>query len=231
MDRSYTDRDVLNDPRLVPLVAEYLKQYTGNFHVVLRAQNLIQQGETLRVAQVRSILNCMLADTNVPYMPIPEYHQFHADEYMTPREGYVFVSRSSNGRTFTEEIPAPPQAPRRKVMIDLKSRIKFDFGFSMARLSRLVHVVDHKKFKQQWQTGPVTYYTSNQSYRLKVYWGCGTNLAPDRLRSLTMHQANILVERGHLSWCERCVTATEGTWVLDEEKIHISAGNRAETDG
>lgn len=230
MDRSYTDRDVLNDGRLTKLALQYLEEYTGNFHVVLRAQDLVSQGQTLRTAQVRSILNCMLADTAVGFMPIPEYHQFQPDLLLTPKDGYMFATRRNNGRVLVEEVPIPPEK-HRPWRIDLKSKIKFDFGFSGMRLSRLVHAVDHRKFNQQWQGTPVTYYTHDGSYKFKVYWACGTNLAPDRLRSVTPHQANILVERGLLNWCERCVTATEGAWVLDEEKIHISPGDRAEADG
>lgn len=93
MDHAFTDQMVREDREsLTEAVYAYLLQYRGNFQVVKDAARTVAKGEDLNVAQIRTILNVMRADTAVQmeYTPprtnnvveFPRRGVFHQDAHL-----------------------------------------------------------------------------------------------------------------------------------------------------
>lgn len=200
MNRKYTNSDVHNDERLFHLAMSYLETYKGSFHVVLGAKAAVESGAKLTVFNVRMILNCMLADTNVINMPTPVHAPFDATRYMiVDSDGTVRLGHSHGSFT-----------PNRPAVIHLKSKWNKVLGTSKMKRSFLIHHVDTS-------LGAVVYMplaTAIPKYQMKIHWICGAKLAKSQIQLLGMDEAEVLIENQTRAWCKRCFSVTR------EEESH-----------
>ena len=207
MDRRYTDRDVKNDERLYQIALEYLGSYSGTFQVLIDMKRAYITGHRLNVVQIRTILNCMLADPFVVNMPVPEIRPFDASAVMLTNYRGSFGADEEDAQ------------PRRPLMMMLRSRIKVDFSTSMNKTAYKIHQVDHRKTPVVYR--PLAPERSEprgwSKFHVDVHHECGTHLSDSTIQLLDLETANRLVAEGKRSWCHTCDRMSEVPWIIGDD--------------
>lgn len=193
MNRRYTNQDVLDDDRLVVLAYRYLFEYTGTFHVVLDFKKLYDKGEALNATQIRTVLNCMLADARVQSMPEPEPRIFNA------------------GRELARAVLGMPISHRRTERLRPSSIVlgttwKKPFLVSVSPRACRIHGLDPVR-------STLTHYPKavpQKQYVVRIVPFCSSQLSMVNMRMLTFEQAEALVGTFNsyldaFTYCKTCM--------------------------
>lgn len=131
MDHAFTDQMVRSDKAdLTRAVLEYLGRYKGSFQPILAAREAVHEGHELNVAEIRTILNVMRADTSIRL------------EYTPPMAQIIEFPKRVN---FAFD-PQPVERPR-SLEVLVKGRIKLPYGTSIGKRAEVIHTVSQAKTK------------------------------------------------------------------------------------
>lgn len=108
----------MQNTSLVDTAYNYLKDYAGDYHVLLEYKALLEENGHLSLSQWRAVLNCMVID--------PALHEIHRR---------LPGLRSSTRRKKKEEKWRPAR-------IEMRSKINYEFGISNHKLARVIHLVN-----------------------------------------------------------------------------------------
>lgn len=176
-DLRYTDRDVRENPLLVPLVEQYLTQYEGEFAFLRDAKIRTAAGIGLNVAMVRGVLNCMRNDTRILFeLPTP---RFSVDLPKPARRLQV--------------VPDEPET-HRPFKLDCKIRVKFDYWYTTNRMAKWFHLIDHERSRAIWWRNP-------NEIRWEIYALCGKELQATREYHLTSNYSELPTHQHLCSGC------------------------------
>lgn len=144
----YTDRDVRDDPELMPLAIAYVLNYTGEFDPLVEAKEYLDEEGELTTALARKVLNCMRHDANVlSKLPRPQRRTDNVVAFArSPRKKREDKSYDHCGDQASHEYhwdsdkrmscPGTPFAINREG-VRLKVTVKAPFG--VARQGRVIH--------------------------------------------------------------------------------------------
>lgn len=177
-DLRYTDRDVRENPLLVPLVEQYLTQYEGEFAFLRDAKIRSAAGLPLGVGMVRGVLNCMRNDTRILF------------ELPTPRFSIELPKTERRLRV----VPDDPEKPYRPFRVDCRIRVKFDYWYTTNRMAKWFHLIDHERSQASWLRHP-------NEIRWEIRALCGKELSPTREYHLTSDYAELPTHQHLCSGC------------------------------
>lgn len=191
----YTDAHVRGDLNLHRVAESYVREYVGDFYLIIESRDRLRRGEALTVSQVRAILNFMRFDPQVSHLPVPN----------PPRYGSTVGDDSRTYRDALRQRPA---------FIDLPTKIHYDFGISLHKRAVTIHIVDHRgSFIRYFPR--MTQKKFADRFELRLRWLCPGNVPrieiPSRnglshrgTRLLTAHEVDILVARELRYVCPTC---------------------------
>lgn len=188
MNRKYTNQDVVNDDRLVVLAHKYLYEYKGDWHVVLDFKRVYESGLPLTTTQVRTVLNCMLADVHVSNMPVP-----------TPPSVFD-AARAVLG------IPHRTVTRQRPTHLELRANWKKPFLVSVSPRACRIHSIDRVKSTITYRPlAPV-----DKKWQVLVRPVCGSHLSMTNMKMLTEEEARGLIGKTNqyldlFAFCTTCV--------------------------
>lgn len=217
--RRYTDQDVRADwTNLYWIASRYLNQYTGTFHPLRAAKNLLHQGTPLEVEQLRVVLNCMIHDTQVVNMPAPIGHTLVFD---ASRQDAKILKFPEGGELNTDDIEFKILPGKRPSRIECKARPNpaRPYWYSVQTNSYLIHVIHHLTVvyhNEQWYKGQSYYFgvpPFEKRFQIHTYMLCGQgNYGINRnKRAVGPEQIKELMEGGR-KWCRPCETEYESRY-------------------
>lgn len=202
MDHAFTDRMVREDKEdLSKAAKDYLLAYKGSFEPVLHARAAVIEGVELNVAQIRTVLNVMRADTSIRM------------EY-TPPTGSNVIQFPLGGRQRDEESPRVT-TPKLELVVFGRIKSKYVFGMSMHKRAEVIHYVDHDKTRIVYKrSGASSLITSPRRMgwqklyfdRIEVQYGWECGSKNPKVRLLTTDMMEAIVNRGLGRLCPTCLS-------------------------
>lgn len=210
MEYAFTDALVRADREVLTIRAEqYLRAYTGDFHVLVQARNQLNEGYELNIAQVRTVLNTMRADTSVRFdyqppagtnviqFPAPQRRGVDFGGELEDLDEDDYPSR----RRFVKDYVPEPRWRRHK-----RFKIKLPYGMSMSVRSEVIHLMSQERTELNyhpigsWYDGEKVF--GQPRWQFRFYYECSQ--ASKNLRMLTAHEAEVLVNLGIMRFCRTC---------------------------
>jgi hypothetical protein len=184
------DREVLTDR-----VLAYLQSYTGEFGPLIQARNLIKHGVSLNVAQVRTVLNAMRADTSVVM------------DYQPPIGAQVIsFPRTPRMDLFAPDVEDEPYEPPARRWFKHDFRFKLPYAMATAARAEVIHLLSQERSILEyhpigsWYDGKKVF--GQPIWNFRLYYEC--TQASKKLRMLTEHEAEVLVDLGLMRYCRTC---------------------------
>jgi hypothetical protein len=173
-DRRYTDRDVREDPRLVQMVQDFLREYAGDFEFLIKAKGYYTAGFDMPTATIRGVLNCMRYDPawamllpeprNVPPTHLPVTQSLRAVDV------------------------------RRPAFVVLRTTFKKPYVMSTFTTAQVVHLLDNAKSELRWLPHV-------EEYRCWLLGICGTAVRTDLARMMDAEE--VPTERRLCKGCQQ----------------------------
>lgn len=210
MEYAFTDAIVRADREVLTARAlQYLMAYAGEFHVLVSAKHKVNQGYELNIAEIRTVLNTMRADTSINFdyqpdsnvlsFPVPErrprgiqFDDLNEDDYPSYK---AFVQR------YDTYPVREPRWRRHK-----KFNIKLPYGMSTVVRSEVIHLMSTERTEVNyypigsWHDGEKVF--GQPKWEFRFYYEC--TQASKKLRMLTEHEAEVLVDLGLMRFCRTC---------------------------
>jgi hypothetical protein len=195
-----TDREVLT-----VRARQYLESYTGDFHVLIEARRQLAEGYELNIAQVRTVLNAMRADTSVRFDYTPPAGT-NVIQFPAPQQRGVSFEvddeKYPSHRRFMEEyVPREPRWRRHK-----KFKLKLPYAMATAARSEVLHLISQERSELtyypvgSWHNGEKVF--GQPLWEFRLYYEC--TQASKKLRMLTEHEAAVLENLGLMRYCRTC---------------------------
>lgn len=191
MDYAFTDQMVRDDrEELTRAAISYLERYKGSFRPILDARTAYLTGEELNIAEIRTILNVMRADTSIRMTYDPP---LRSNVIEFPRNKFA---------------PVDSDEPRRPMWYRIRMEVKpeYVYGMSMHKRAQVIH--DISRVKSYAEYFPVGSYERGRQIwepRIKFHikWGC-TGPNTNNFRLLTVREADSLILQGCARPCPSC---------------------------
>lgn len=187
--RRYTDAQIRADPDVyAEVVNEYLRDYHGDFDLLLSYQRRLALGFPLTVPMLRATLNCMRFDARVVNLPEPQALADVVD----------LATRRAPRPTFV------PDAPQRAHWLPLRTTWRKTYGISSYVTARVVHRIN--------PASHFLYATATGEFTCRLSWLCKTPWSMGRasIELLTLAEANAVLANWP-GWraCSTCARLAE----------------------
>ena len=185
----YTDQHIRRQRELYEeLALQYLRNYVGDFDLLLSYKRRVEVGAPLTVPMIRATLNCMRFDATVEGLPDPATLPDNVIDFSQRRR----------------ELPLPAEVAhravrRRPLFIKLRTTVRMPFGISSWPTACRIHRVAPDSH--------IEYRTDTGEYECKLHWNCKTywNMGRVDLELLTLDDAYDIVARWQGSaFCKTC---------------------------
>jgi len=196
MDHAFTDQMVRADPSLREAAEKYLLDYKGSFQPILEARRVLQEGiYELNVAEIRTVLNVMRADTSIRI------------EYEPPQGNVIQFPRRQRLVDEQEVTKAKP-----KLEVPIRSRIKFDYGTSLNRQAQVIHDIDHEGTEFAYKRAGARTLTRRgwevfwyDRIEVKLKWSCSAAISRQPMLLLVNAKtAGHMIMDGYRRACPQC---------------------------
>lgn len=144
--RKYTDQDIYKTMALIGVAEEYLLNYSGGFRFLTSCREYMIRNGAITISMARGVLNCMLMDPNVDYLPAPR--------------------DLTDATTIT--IPKPLKPRPRLTRVYVKVRWKYRYVLSTHKVARVAHILH--------PASRLAFYPATNSYSWELRVWCGVNL-------------------------------------------------------
>lgn len=196
MDYAFTDQMVRQDPSLREAAEKYVQDYKGSFMPVLQARQALVEGHELNVAEIRTVLNIMRADTSIRIL-------------CQPSPSNVIEFPKSRAISFApDDLLVDKPSPRwRRHAFSFKPQ--WTHGMSMHKRAEVIHDLDRIKSyaeyypRGSWHHGEKIW---EPKFEFFPQWKCGAKPPYNRpnIRLLTAHEADQLLRRSMMRMCPSC---------------------------
>lgn len=165
--RAYTDLDIRADSDLYEgLALEYLRNYTGTFHLLVAYQHRLQMGVGLTTPMVRATLNCMRHDAQVTNLPVPRMHLLALEAQERNANRYAKWKRPTLFLVSDRDDEAKEYSTTKQRYIELPTTWNKTFGISTFISAKRIHRVDPESHFE--------YDTQTKETICKLWWCCKT---------------------------------------------------------
>lgn len=112
--RKYIDEDLVTHPELVSIAEDYIGQYTGHYGPLVEIRKHYSTTAHLSTRMVRTVLNCMRHDDELPFLPDPADWEPDGQPQRTVR-----VPTAAPKREIT---PEPEPGPSSEALAKIRKR-------------------------------------------------------------------------------------------------------------
>lgn len=160
-EHKFWESDLRRDPSLIGIAIEYARNYTGDFEIMVHAQNLVRTSGTLPPGIARTVLNCMRTDPTVipPRKPPVVDYRERQDNVISIRSHTAY-----DANHVPYEVEHEPQIPpKRKPEPDLehywrpssvRTSVKIKAPYVMSGLrgirKKVLHRVAPSHHRESW---------------------------------------------------------------------------------
>lgn len=179
----YTDKHVINNPELIEVAKNYVTYYDGSFPFIDECRERLAIGHSLNTAQVRAVLNTMLADPTVIHLPKP--------------------------KTLLKDYSQDEPKNNRPHKVELPTKWRKDYGMSTNPRAEKVHKLDKDKSTITYY--PRLYHKKfERRFVVQLRWSCGGEIASQHnsyvnTKLMTYFEAKeVIFTSNHRRWCPQC---------------------------
>lgn len=212
MEYAFTDAVVRADREVLTIRAEqYLRAYVGEFHVLVHAKRKLALGYELNIAEIRTVLNAMRADTSCHFDYEPPAGV--VIDFPQNRRGVVFDDLEEDDfgsrRRFVQEYVQPE--PRWRRYKKWRFNPNLPYVMATAVRSEVIHLVSQERTELtyypigSWHNGEKVF--GQPLWEFRLYYEC--TQGSKKVRMLTEHEAEVLVSVGLMRFCRTCQTFRE----------------------